>query len=239
MRFGKWRGVALAFALVATITVGPARSVRAGRLHTIPREVEAVDLNTGGPFFAPPVPYGHYAKGGTAAWPRWADCSTAAYSTADCCTVGCGATASAAAGTVMIAAEPAVVATSMACSTMAAAAAAMVSVGVAASVATPAAPRAAGLGNGGGFGLCKRGHGGKFFGTDDCGGLVTTSSPIVTASSQSPLVSPQSTFTVSQCGDSGCKLKLRHFHRRGRGCDQCSGNGCGICQGGSRRIVER
>lgn len=30
--------------------------------HTIPRDVPAVNLNTGGPFMAPPVPYGHYAK---------------------------------------------------------------------------------------------------------------------------------------------------------------------------------
>ncbi len=29
--------------------------------HTIPREVDAYDFTTGGPYMAPPVPYGHYA----------------------------------------------------------------------------------------------------------------------------------------------------------------------------------
>ncbi len=44
---------------------GMARSARADGLilqHTIPREVDAYDFTTGGPFMAPPVPYGHYAK---------------------------------------------------------------------------------------------------------------------------------------------------------------------------------
>ena len=30
--------------------------------HTIPREVDAYDFTTGGPYMAPPIPYGHYAK---------------------------------------------------------------------------------------------------------------------------------------------------------------------------------
>lgn len=64
MRFGKWRGLPLALALAAIVGVGPSR-VRADGWHlhdTIPREVPTYDYTTGGPYFAPPVPYGHYAK---------------------------------------------------------------------------------------------------------------------------------------------------------------------------------
>ncbi len=35
-----------------------------GFFPTIPREVLAQDLNTGQPYFAPPIPWGHYAKDG-------------------------------------------------------------------------------------------------------------------------------------------------------------------------------
>jgi hypothetical protein len=68
MRFGFRRGVtlalgwvpvvALALGLTLSMTAGP---VRADDFHTIPRLVQAVDLNTGGPYNAPPIPYGHYA----------------------------------------------------------------------------------------------------------------------------------------------------------------------------------
>ena len=64
MRFGKWRGVPLALALASLLGMA-ATSVRADgwRLrYTIPREVPAYNYSTGGPYYAPPVPYGHYAK---------------------------------------------------------------------------------------------------------------------------------------------------------------------------------
>jgi len=65
MRFGKWRGVAATCALAASFTLGLTQfSLAGGFRHTITREVEAVDLQTGGPYYAPPVPYGHYAKPG-------------------------------------------------------------------------------------------------------------------------------------------------------------------------------
>ncbi|AGA25110.1 hypothetical protein [Singulisphaera acidiphila] len=213
MRFGKWRGVALTFALAASFTIGQSRSVHAGGLHTIPREVEAIDINTGGPYFAPPIPYGHYAKdglGGLAAaggllhggllhgglghgagcgllhggLGHGAGCGLG--HGGGCSDGGCG-------------------------------------------------DNGCGGGSAGGchgLGLFKKGHGGKFFSGNDCGGLVSTGGTVVAPSSQAPLVSAQSAYPSTQCGDSGCKLKLRHFHRRGHGCDQCSGNGCGICQGG-------
>ncbi len=68
MRFGNRRGVTLALALVSAIAAGSAGGARADWFCTIPREVEAVDVNTGGPYFAPPSP--------TATTPRTA-CSAA------------------------------------------------------------------------------------------------------------------------------------------------------------------
>jgi hypothetical protein len=65
MRFGNWRGVLLALSLAAMLGWGLATSVRADGWHlqyTIPREVPAYDYTTGGEYYAPPVPYGHYAK---------------------------------------------------------------------------------------------------------------------------------------------------------------------------------
>ena len=67
MLFGKRRGMPLTLALAMTLGLGlvMASSARADGMlfqHTIPREVDAYDFTTGGPFMAPPVPYGHYAK---------------------------------------------------------------------------------------------------------------------------------------------------------------------------------
>lgn len=63
MRFGTWRGVSLAIALAATLTAGGLAQANDPFHHSIPEEVEAIDLNTGQPYMAPPIPYGHYAKG--------------------------------------------------------------------------------------------------------------------------------------------------------------------------------
>ena len=63
MRFGHWRGVMFAVALFLTMAAGRMASAD-GFHHTIPGEVLARDLATGQPYFAPPIPYGHYAKDG-------------------------------------------------------------------------------------------------------------------------------------------------------------------------------
>jgi hypothetical protein len=67
MLFGQWRGLQLALALATTfgLSLGLAQSAQAdGQIfhHTIPRVSAAYNYSTGGEFYAPPVPYGHYAK---------------------------------------------------------------------------------------------------------------------------------------------------------------------------------
>jgi hypothetical protein len=63
MRSGKRRGVTLVFGLACALafTIGSQAPSHADGFHTIPPLVEAVDLKSGGPYYAPPVPYGHYA----------------------------------------------------------------------------------------------------------------------------------------------------------------------------------
>ncbi len=77
MSFGKWRGAPLACVLTAALgwlTVG---DTLAGDFHhTIPRVVEAYDYTTGGPYYAPPIPYGHYAKDKHAAIAKAIGCVT-------------------------------------------------------------------------------------------------------------------------------------------------------------------
>ncbi len=65
MRFGNLRGIPLALSMTVVLASGLVSSVRADgwRLqNTIPREVPAYDFTTGGEYYAPPIPYGHYAK---------------------------------------------------------------------------------------------------------------------------------------------------------------------------------
>jgi hypothetical protein len=65
MRFGSWRGVTLAIFLTAGIGfgLGVCRTASAGLFsHAIPRETLAYDIRTGGVSYAPPIPYGEYAK---------------------------------------------------------------------------------------------------------------------------------------------------------------------------------
>lgn len=59
MIFGLRRYMALAAAISMSLVV----SVKATEKHfVIPETVPAIDLNTGGPYYAPPVPGGHYTK---------------------------------------------------------------------------------------------------------------------------------------------------------------------------------
>jgi hypothetical protein len=67
MRFGKWQGMPLWLSLSTALglSLGLVSSAQADGLifqHTIPREVLAYDFTTGRPYYAPPIPFGHYAK---------------------------------------------------------------------------------------------------------------------------------------------------------------------------------
>jgi len=62
MSFGKWRGATLACLVSAILGWASVGVSKGGDLHSIPREVMAYDYTTGGPYYAPPIPYGHYAK---------------------------------------------------------------------------------------------------------------------------------------------------------------------------------
>jgi hypothetical protein len=67
MHFGNWRGVAPIIALAIALGLGlasakSARAIDYPLSHTLPGEVPAYDFTTGGPYMAPPIPYGHYAK---------------------------------------------------------------------------------------------------------------------------------------------------------------------------------
>ncbi|MDR3636839.1 MAG: hypothetical protein P4L84_23745 [Isosphaeraceae bacterium] len=202
MRFGNWRGVALAFA-VSTILAVPTGSARAGG-YTIPREVTAVDVNTGGPYFAPPVPYGHYAK----------DClgtihngiGAAKGSLLGLFHKGCGACGGKGCGLCggsgHCGGDPSCGGGWNRCNAC----------------------------GGGGCGFCQglglfRGHGHK----DPCaGGCNGHASTIIASAQAAPAPSPQ-----ANCGVGGCGLKFKHSHHRGlgRGCGSCGGRGCGLCGG--------
>ncbi len=62
--FGEWRGAAIALGMAVMLGTSLSATARAGGWfhHTLPREVPAYDYSTGGEYFMPPVPYGHYAK---------------------------------------------------------------------------------------------------------------------------------------------------------------------------------
>jgi hypothetical protein len=69
MRIGNRRGLVAAFALVAAACVGAGEAKADWGIkdafdwmHTIPRVTYAKDYRTGGIYYAPPIPYGHYAK---------------------------------------------------------------------------------------------------------------------------------------------------------------------------------
>ncbi len=218
MRFGNQRGVALAFAVTCFLAASVAGSARADLFHTIPREVDAVDVNNGGPYFAPPIPYGHYAKdclGGV-----HKICSSlfgALHGCGACGGAGCGACGGTGRGL---------------CGGLGRGQCGDPGCG---GVGDPGCGKAGrgwgshcGLCNGNGCGFCQgrallHGHRGKGHG---CTGHAST----IAASGQStPAPSAQ-----SPCGLTGCGLKSKHSHRgRGllRACGSCRGSGCGLCGG--------
>ncbi len=233
MRFGIWREAArlTALALTTAIAIGviaaaPA-TVRAGILiHSIPREVTAVDVNTGGPYFAPPIPNGCYTKDhlGTIAEGLGLvhGCLSSLTGMLHGCCSGChGAGCNQCNGTGKCGH----------CDKC------MGSDG-----GHHGDPCAACGGVGKGCGFCGwrdllHGHdsgGCNSHQVKTCGFSGHASTVCTSMQSAPPLVSAQGSCASSQmgCAQPGCLLKKRHFHRFGKGCGACGGMGCGLCQGG-------
>jgi hypothetical protein len=267
MRFGTWRGVVprLAFALATAMAIGLVATApaRAGSFfpsypHTIPRVVDAVDVNTGGPYFAPPVPYGHYAKDclGTIAGYLGAVHGCLSGLLHSCCP-GChGSGCNLCGGTGK-------------CGHCAKCCGDGAGNGNGCGDGDPGAGCGSGFchngdnacgddghcgglggwrhilhGSGQGLGACHGlGHGhtndwvtpGFGCGNGGKAGHASTVCASLQASAPAPIVSAQCPAVMasgqSACTQSGCKLKMRHFHRMGKGCNACGGNGCGFCQG--------
>jgi hypothetical protein len=224
MRFGTWRGVApvVAFALAAVIATGVVATtkVQAGLIvHTIPREVVAVDVNTGGEYFAPPVPNGFYAKDPLGAIAK--ACGLVKGLLHGCCPGCCGSGCDLCGGTGKCG-----------------------HCNLCMGSGDPCGEVAQCCGFGGWRSLL---HGCSKSGVPCGGSICSPQAPIKTCSfvgkasticpsvqAPMPIVSPQAICPSPQsiCGKSGCLLKKRHFHRMGNGCSACNGMGCGICHGG-------
>lgn len=230
MRFGTWRGVTLAVALAAAVlAVGRARANDPFH-HSIPREVDAIDLKTGGPYYAPPIPYGHYAKGGLLG--RFCGCLASPFHSLAglghglghgckpcglCGGKGCGGCG----GKGMICGD---------------------------------GDGGGGWGHGHGHGPgdpgcggpgCGLGHARRFNGCGLCGGKgcgICTSSILPSAQCAAPAPAPQATaqaVAMPACGTKGCGIGGLHKHGHGggigdpgRGCFHGPGATCGNCRGG-------
>src|SRR5579883_3014436 len=213
MRFGKWRGVALALAL-ATVS---SQAARADAFHVIPKEVVAVDVNTGGPYLMPPVPYGHYAK----------DCMGSIHKALGLLTGGlhgCGLGGCGLGGCGLGGCGRGGCGNGDPC----------------ASCGGSGCGFCKGRGlfhghgdpcGGGGNGCGLFGHKRKGCGLCGCKGCFGCKD--VLASSKSVTPAPQAVVQPSaQCGEPGCFVKAKHHHHLRNGCGNCGGNGCGLCGGG-------
>jgi hypothetical protein len=209
MRFGNWRGVTLALGIgcvVATMLSSTASAQ--GFFHpTIPPLAPAYNVNTGEPFRAPPVPYGHYAKDPVGGLHSAVGGMKAKFGAGlfhhgngcdNCGGAGCGLCKHGLFG---------------------------------------GHRGACGSCGGAGCGLCKGGglfggHGGA---CGNCGGagcgLCVASAQSVT---HAPKTLP-SAQACGACGGAGCGLcngRGLHFGSHGNSCGNCGGAGCGLCHGG-------
>ena len=232
MRFGTWRWVAslLAITLTAVIATGVVATgtVRAGLIcHTIPPEVVAVDVNNGGEYFAPPIPYGCYAKDSMGSVAK--ACGLVKGSLGGLlhgCCPGCGGSGCDKCGGTGKCGH----------------------CGLCTGPSLCHGDDPCGVASGCGFGGWRKLlHGCSDLGDPCGGGVCSPKHPVkacrfvgkastVCASTQAPapVVSSQGLYASSQstCSKAGCLLKRRHFHKMGNGCNACGGMGCGICQGG-------
>ena len=185
--------------------------------HTIPKEVDAIDLNTGQPYYAPPIPYGHYAKESLLG--RFCGCIASPFHSlgglghgckpcGSCGGKGCGLCG----GKGMI------------CD-------------------GDGGHGHGGVGDPGcGPGGCGLGHGKRFNGCGLCGGkgCGICTSTILPSSQSAPGVAttaaPQATAQVAPspqaCGVEGCGIKGGHKHHGGGICGHDPGLSCGNCGDG-------
>ncbi len=236
MRIGFCRGVLLAFAAFSIVATATDRSALADGFHwTIPREVLAYDYNTGGPYMAPPIPGGHYAKEGLFNHFLHKGCILCGI----CHGKGCGKCGG------------------LGCNGMHSGGGIGGNGGKCGHGLFNHCGSGAGMGGcgdpgcGGGSG---HGHGKRI---KDCGlckgrgcGLCQSSGsgdPIyalasnqgpaiaparVVAVPQAPLISPQAVvLPSSQCSDPGCGFGNGHNGGHGSICGGCKGKGCGSCGG--------
>jgi hypothetical protein len=217
MRFENGRGMPLTIALAAVIGVsqGWVGTTRADgyRLHcTIPKTVAAVDFSTGQQMMAPPIPYGHYAKGGLL------DCAGCRMHGLLGCH-GCGHGLGSGGGHGLFGhgghGGHGSACVGPGCDD---------GHGWGHHGAGRYAPIDSGVAGCGGGMRC--GHGfGKHHGAP-----VVATGPLATT--QAPLVVQPSGQTP--CGDPGCRIGGKHHHGKGlhsRLCGLCGGRGCGGCGG--------
>jgi len=225
MRSGNLRGVTLALGLSCllglTLTVAGPAPCRGGDFHhTIPDLVQAVDVNTGGPYYAPPVPYGHYVG---------KDCIGKVGKVGGLLHGGMGLGGLLHKGV---------------CANCGGAGCDQCGKGGHGGNGGHGGFFHHGGGGGGGALAGGHGHGGLFHHHGDSGGLGHTST--VMPCGQGVASDQGCVTTSSQCGAPGCGLFAKHRHKGcgscgGKGCNRCAsydpcgacgGKGCGLCRGG-------
>jgi hypothetical protein len=202
MRFAKWRGMPLAFAVATTLGLGLAPSARADGFlppHVLPGWSPAYDFTTGQEYQAPPIPYGHYAKDYLGDSVGCLSCRLQAllgscsglfhhgdddggghgHKHGDGCGTGHGWFGHHGGSACIV------------------------------------------PGCGGGHGCS---HGGN---VSDCAGTAVVGGG---ASAPSAQAAAYPTAQAS-CGQPGCHISQHHLHGHGTGCGLCGGKGCGSCLG--------
>jgi hypothetical protein len=191
------------------LCLGSVHQVRADDFHTIPRTVDAYNFTTGGPYYAPPIPYGHYAKDPVGAISGCVSCRLHGALGGGACLLhkgngghaglgGCGACGGKGCGL---------------CKGLG----------------------GCGACGGKGCGLCSKGglfakhHGDPVFAAPAGTAIVGP----VAATAQAP--APTFASGQAPCGVNGCGIFAGHRHlghgKNGRGCGLCHGKGCGPCGG--------
>jgi hypothetical protein len=208
MRFGNLRGVTLALGWAPALALAACLSSTAARaqdFHTIPRLVPAIDLNTGGPYYAPPIPYGHYAGKNYAGRVCGRLRGLLHGGCGHCGGKGCGACGG-----------------GKGCGLCGGAGCDACGGGHGGGLFGK--HKGAGLG---GCGLC--GGAGCGACTAHASTVVASAQggPVVMPAPQGPVVE------AGACGDAGCGLFGKHRHKGcGDPCGGCGGKGCGLCKGG-------